>query len=202
LLICFSVTAVLFSATTAEEHDSFCVACHTPPEETYYNRAQSALSDASAVDLSSVHYTETGGAFRCIDCHRGASTLADRAATLILGARDTFIFLAGNADPALEKRHSAAPQLISTACLYCHAEVAGVPGFNNHYHNKLAAVSEKPPDAVEIIESTVACSDCHYAHVSNEIARGQFFLDLEGVVYPACEQCHRELGSGPQKLRP
>ena len=201
-MICFSAPALLFSATQAEERDSFCIACHAAPEQTYFDRAQSALSDANPIDLSSAHYTRSDSAFRCIDCHRGESSLADRAATLALGARDTIIFLTGNADPTIEKAISAAPELTNAACLHCHTEAASEAGFNNHYHNKLAAVSEGTADSAEPIESTVACGDCHHAHVSNEITREQFFLDLEGAVYPACEQCHRELGSGPQELRP
>jgi len=206
LFLAISTTAafavLLAAATTAEERDAFCIACHTNPEQTYYDRAQSTVNGQNPVDLSSAHYAGTDATFRCIDCHRGESTLPDRAATLALGARDALIFLTGRADPAIEKLHSAAPELTNRACVHCHIEALIEAGFNNHFHNKLFAAKEVwakggAEVSPEQFGSSVACADCHRAHVSMEAAQDQFFLDVEGAVYPVCVKCHEEMGKGP-----
>ena len=197
-------TAFLFGASKAEEHDSFCIACHTTPEQTYYDRAQMAMNFQGVVDLSSAHYGEPGGGFHCIDCHRGNSDLRDRAATLALGAQDALIFVAGRADPAIEKSHSAAPELQNTACVRCHTDSLLEAGFNNHFHNKLMAAYEAQEEnrnsPKDEFSSTVTCTDCHRAHVQMDEAQEQSFLDVEGAVYPACVKCHREMRKGPQEL--
>src|SRR3989304_1147719 len=94
-----------------EEQDPFCVSCHTLPEVTYYQRAQQARAAIVPVeDLSSAHYGNDNG-FRCIDCHRGDAGLVPRPTALTLGARDTAIWLAGQADPAIEKTARIVPSL-------------------------------------------------------------------------------------------
>src|SRR5688572_11712816 len=88
-----------------EEDDQFCIACHTLPEVTYYDRGQRALAgEEPYLDLSSAHYglvarVPAEAPFRCIDCHRGDDGLAHRATALVLGARDGLIFITGQADP-------------------------------------------------------------------------------------------------------
>jgi nitrate/TMAO reductase-like tetraheme cytochrome c subunit len=61
-----------------EERDTFCIACHTAPEEAYYARAQAL--EPEPVDLSSAHYAVEDAElpFKCIDCHRGDGRLGDR----------------------------------------------------------------------------------------------------------------------------
>ncbi len=46
------------TATTLEEHDTFCIACHTVPEVTYYNRAYLLLDhpNNTVSDLATAHY--------------------------------------------------------------------------------------------------------------------------------------------------
>lgn len=206
----------LAGVSRLEETDSFCVACHTAPEEEYHRRAVVALGEGSGHDLASAHYALAEISFRCIDCHRGDGGLAHRAQTLALGARDSLIFLTGRADPTLEKGASAAPALTTAACAQCHAAAMLVVGFENHFHNKLpeayaawqaGGTLTAPPDfpeadttRLEPYTTTVLCEDCHRAHVSVEGGALVRYLDLHRAVYPACVQCHQEVEQGPLEL--
>ncbi len=212
--------AFLVSASAAEEHDAFCASCHTVPEQTYVDRARQASGGSQPyLDLASAHYglsAVAGGGFRCIACHRGDSTLPNRLATLTLGARDTFIFVAGHADPAIEKAHANAPELLNAACVQCHARALLVAGFENHFHNKLPATyalwkaggeltfpantSRANSGTLTLYSTSVVCTDCHRAHVHLDGAELQQYLDIRATVYPACTTCHCEAGHGPLEL--
>jgi len=161
-----SVLALAAGLTVSqlEERDSFCISCHTAPEQTYYDRARAALTVSGPfADLSSAHYgMET--TFRCIDCHRGNGELVHRIATLGLGARDTAIWLSGQADESIEKTELVAPGLLTSACTGCHTEALLEVGFNNHFHNKLPEAYalwsggqplQRPPDAPDLPEAYV-----------------------------------------------
>ncbi len=206
-------------ASQLEEHDEFCISCHTAPEETYYRRAVDAQTGALAIppDLASAHYAAGETVFRCIDCHRGDSSLGHRFRTFLLGARDALVWVSGRADPAIEKVHAGEPELLNAGCLPCHSETLLELGFNNHYHNQLIAAREleaaglepfPPPEGLpgtlfaELAEldSTVTCIDCHQAHRTLPDGEQTLYLDLEGVMYPACVQCHEEVGHGPVVL--
>jgi hypothetical protein len=215
-----SVLALAAGLTVSqlEERDSFCISCHTAPEVTYYDRAQAALALSEPfADLSSAHYgMET--TFRCIDCHRGDGGLVHRITTISLGARDTVIWLSGQADESIEKTDLVAPVLLTSACTQCHAEALLEVGFNNHFHNKLpeayaqwrgGAQLRRPveaPDSPEqalIVEPSpteVLCVDCHRAHIQLPGSELQGYLDRANTVYPACVRCHEEAGHGPLEL--
>ena len=203
-----------------EENDAFCVSCHTVPEETYYNRAQETQAGTVTYppDLSSAHYViENDAPFRCIDCHRGDQSPAHRRQTFLLGVRDAWIWVTGQADPAIEKVHAGEPVLLNAACVQCHTESLLELGFNNHYHNQLQAagaleqaglVPFEPPEGLpgtlftnlsELV-STVDCTDCHQAHRTLPDGDLTLYLDLDAVMYPACVQCHEEVGQGPLAL--
>ncbi len=189
LTVLAAIVVGLLGASRLEEHDPFCIACHTAPEQTYFDRAQAAVQTGESADLSSAHYEVSKTPFRCIDCHRGDDGLQDRASTLALGARDTLTFFAGRADPAIEKGYTALPQLPNTACTHCHTETLAEAGFNNHFHNELNGT-----------ETSVTCTECHQAHVQVAGGRDAMFLDIESVVYPACVTCHQDIGKGPLEL--
>ncbi len=201
-----------------EESDPFCISCHTLPEVVYYERAQLAKASGEPYqDLSSAHY---GGesTFRCIDCHRGNGRLVHRITALSLGARDTVIWLAGRADPAIEKTELVVPELLTASCTKCHQEALLEVGFNNHFHNKLPEAAalwragaelrapieapDLPPERLEIeaISTDVLCVDCHRAHIHVPGSELQVFLDLTNIVYPACVRCHEQAGHGPLEL--
>lgn len=108
------------------------------------------------------------------------------------------------------------PHLTNAGCVSCHEAQLLVAGAANHMHNALPAAYEAwkrgapltapkdEPDPQAVIamglvryETTVQCANCHQAHRALDTAR---FLDLQGVVKPACEQCHRETGRGPAEV--
>jgi hypothetical protein len=137
---------------------------------------------------------------------------------LTLGARDALIWLAGRADPTIEKTGEVVPFLLNAACVECHRDTLLVTGFNNHFHNRLpdafrawraggqlrppADPSGLPPASLRIepIDTPVACVDCHRAHVHVPGSEQQAYLDIYGVAYPACIRCHEDAGRGPLEL--
>ena len=223
LLLVLAVGGAL-TVSRLEERDSFCISCHTLPEVTYFDRAQAASTGQTPyLDLSSAHYglaSSSGGQMdiRCIDCHRGNGGIGHRAVTLTLGARDTLIWLSGRADPTIERTDLVVPFLLTAACAECHQDSLLVVGFNNHFHNKLpdalrawtAGGQLRRPDdqpdlpeedlRIEPSDTAVQCVDCHRAHIHLPGAEIQAYLDIYGVVYPACIQCHEDAGRGPLEL--
>ena len=201
-----------------EESDAFCTSCHTVPEVEYFNRSRAVLAGEVGQDLASAHYSLIQAGAKCIDCHRGNGGPVQRGMAITLGARDALIFLSGQADPKLEKAETQieVPSLLNAACVECHTDTLLVVGFENHFHNKLpeAYVAWKagglltespdgsPADTYELKEykTTVSCVDCHQAHITVEGAELTHYLDVEHTVYPACVDCHREVGHGPLKL--
>jgi hypothetical protein len=168
LLMVLVVTSAV-GVSKLEERDQFCIQCHMAPEETYYARAQEALAvedPFELVDLSSFHYWDAvhnehnnPAGFRCIDCHRGNDGPIHRAETLVLAAKDTFIWLAGEPDETVEKgavanldpntsawagpeQYSNQADILNAGCLKCHQDALTLIGFDNHFHNRLPAAQE------------------------------------------------------------
>jgi hypothetical protein len=201
------LVATFAGATKAEEQDGFCASCHTPPEQAYVDRAQivRGMQAGSIVDLATAHVGERSS-FGCIDCHRGDQDLNDRGRTLLLGARDAVIFVSGRADGRSEKGAASEPDLLNRACFICHIKSLTGGGFNNHFHNLLASArtlqnpQNTPSNDAPQRESTIACVDCHRAHVRTPSGQDGKFMDTIGVVYPACVSCHRQVGQGPLDL--
>src|SRR5258708_3605524 len=113
------------TATALEEHDTFCISCHTVPETTYFNRAYISLDNLNdqVPDLATAHYNLSKlhgkSDFACIDCHRGDSSLGQRVSTLALGGRDAVIYVVGRENPAIEKTQTAEGWLPNAACTTC-----------------------------------------------------------------------------------
>src|SRR5258706_8413424 len=133
-----------FTASALEEHDTFCISCHTVPEVTYYNRAYISLDNPSQpiYDLATAHYSlsqqHNKGEFACINCHRGDSRLGQRISTLALGGRDALIYVLGQEDPTVEKTHTREAWLPNAACTGCHADtLLSLRGLDNHFHSHL-----------------------------------------------------------------
>ncbi len=239
VLIAVSVGAAsLFTVSERQEHDAFCLSCHTAQHHAYAERAQAAVAGGFAPDLSSYHYQRIygeGGELRCIDCHRGDGSARHRVDTLIFSAEMAALWLAGQDDQRLEKTAITTtvvngitrtvaqttlglrrPHLTNAGCRSCHEAQLLVAGAANHMHNMLPAAYEAwkrgapliapkdAPDPQAVIatglvryETTLQCANCHQAHRALETAH---FLDLQGVIKPACEQCHRETGRGPTEV--
>lgn len=217
-------------ASALEEHDTFCISCHTAPEITYYNRAYYALDHPTEAipDLSTVHYhaaqTANAEPFKCIDCHRGDSSLPHRITTVALGAYDALIYLAGQDDPTIEKQRTKTGWLANASCATCHSEaLLKLDGINNHFHTylpqaqavflrggsltigaglqeALAESGNPPPTSLEIIEVQLFCSDCHQAHKAQPLNADKFFMD-ETLRNTACVACHLVAKVGPQDVR-
>lgn len=148
------------TASILEEHDSFCISCHTVPETTYFNRAYLAVDNPTLPvnDLSSAHYhlvtetvtgTSTGDkvavkkAFGCIDCHRGDGSLGHRVSTLVLAGRDAVTYVTGHENPDTEKTDIREAWLPNAACVTCHTEtLLNIKGLDNHFHSLLPQAGE------------------------------------------------------------
>jgi nitrate/TMAO reductase-like tetraheme cytochrome c subunit len=213
-----------FTASALEEHDSFCISCHTVPEVTYYNRAYMSLDSPKqpVYDLATAHYLlskeHSKGDFACIDCHRGDSSLGHRVSTLALAGRDALIYVLGKEDPTIEKTSTREGWLPNAACTNCHADtLLQLNGLGNHFHTHLpqAAValaqvgkltvpdSLKDREAVllanglDTINTALLCTDCHAAHATIVNGSASFFMDSDQR-NKACVSCHQTAKEGPQ----
>ncbi len=223
LLIIFSGVGFV-TASTLEDHDSFCIACHTIPETTYYNRAYIELDnpDLTITDLATYHYhispEKRRLPFACIDCHRGDSGLGDRIAAITLGARDSVTFVTGHENSTLEKTQTNEGWLSNAACVSCHTDtLLDVKGLPNHFHTKLpqvaallAAGKQSTIDATftgtadsakdwitAVTNVPLTCTSCHVAHSTLANGMSSKFVDNARRI-EACISCHKVAKQGPQ----
>jgi hypothetical protein len=180
-----------------EQHDSFCISCHTEPESDYYTRFQQAVTSGQAVDLASYHHRQVyppkspaAQNIRCIDCH-GGEGLAGRTIVVSLAAWDALKYLT-------RTDHQPATLVFNVqneACIKCHDQQVKlnlnkprIPFIiDNHYHYQLF----EPGAPFE------ACASCHPSHREGAEANQFQFRD---VIIPVCEDCHRREGKGPMKM--
>ncbi len=215
------------TASALEDHDTFCISCHTVPETTYFNRAYYALDNPQdqVVDLSTAHYhlsqIDNKPAFSCISCHRGDASLGNRIATLALGGRDTLIYVLGKENSTIEKPQTQEGWLPNAACVSCHTDtLLSLQGLDNHFHTHLpqtaAALASggmlTVPDRLQnqrnvllsvglkTINTSLACSDCHPAHESVVNGPATFFMDIQRR-NEACVSCHKLANEGPQDAK-
>ncbi len=224
------IVLILFSgvgfvvASTLEDQDTFCISCHTAPEVNYYNRAYMSLDNPTdtVTDLATAHYhlSQKDGkeAFACINCHRGDGSLGQRVAAIILGGRDSLIYLTGGENPQIEKTETREGWLSNAACVSCHTDVLlNVKGLDNHFHTKLPQVAEalakggkvtysdafkgKEDTAKEWIQpvtnAPLNCTSCHLAHSTLPNGMTNFFMD-NSRRNEACVSCHKVVKKGPQ----
>ncbi len=225
------VALLLFSgigfvaASALEEHDTFCISCHTVPETTYFNRAYYSVDNPTLPvnDLSSAHYhiaaaKDSKEPFACIDCHRGDGSLGHRVSTLLLAGRDTVTWLTGNENPSIAKTDIREAWLPNAACVGCHADyLRDIKGLDNHFHTLLpqakqaaangakltiAEALKNNPDAIKewstpVENAPLTCTGCHLPH--SEIPNGEkvFFMETQRR-NTACIACHVAAGKGPQ----
>lgn len=213
-------SASFVGATVLEEHDSFCAVCHTVPESTYVDRANTVIANTSATvpDLATVHYLQAvqkNQSFACIDCHRGDSSLSGRAQTIGLGAHDVVVFLSGKGDPTIEKTQITRPDLVNAACIGCHtATLLTVKGTPSHEHNFLPATAALVASGsqlitsgngggrfrrVRTIDTTVTCTSCHLAHKTVDNGTTTMYVD-KTTAQAACDECHKAAGERPQNF--
>ncbi len=219
--------AGFIGASVLEEHDTFCIACHTVPEVTYYNRAYVSLDnpDDRVTDLATAHYQlsqiHNKSPFSCIDCHRGDTSLGHRVSTLALGGRDAAIYVLGKEDPTIEKTRTKEGWLPNASCTNCHSDaLLLLKGLDNHFHNHLpeaaAALArggtlkvadttpqDKRADLLRVglktVNTPLVCSDCHLAHKAVTAGATTFFMDIVRR-NEACVTCHQTAKEGPQDV--
>jgi predicted CXXCH cytochrome family protein len=151
-----------------EGNDAFCASCHTQPETTYVERAQSQL-----VDLASAHAVEN---VACIECHSGAG-LTGRAGAILEGANNAARFTVGQYNsPAIANR-----PLADANCLKCHAEAVATNEPARHFHYYLSRWQVAAPDAG-------GCTSCHQAHVTGGKVETDFLQQTSTQI--VCAQCH------------
>ena len=164
-----------------EENDAFCASCHSQPEATYFERAQSA----KAIDLASAHamlaqHDAAAVSVRCIDCHAGPG-LMGRASAMSQGLRDAIRWVAGTAQqPAVQTVAFG-----DANCLKCHADVPQVTDFDSHFHRHLARWQQ-----VDVAAAT--CVSCHAAHTTDGNVTIGFLQQQRTLV--TCNSCHKALG--------
>jgi nitrate/TMAO reductase-like tetraheme cytochrome c subunit len=215
-----------FTASALEEHDTFCISCHTVPEVTYYNRAYISLDSPNQPvnDLATAHYLlskEHGKPdFACINCHRGDSSLGQRISTLALGGRDALIYVTGRENPAIEKTNTYEGWLPNAACVSCHTDtLLTLKGLNNHFHTHLPQAAQAlaqggkltvPDDlkdratllinaGLKTVDTNLTCTSCHQAHVTQVGGAASFFIDTQDR-NKACITCHQAAKEGPQDI--
>jgi hypothetical protein len=214
------------TASVLEDHDSFCITCHTVPETTYYNRAYMSLDNPAGTvpDLASAHYQlskiHNKPDFGCINCHHGDGSLVQRVSTIALGGRDMLIFISGRENPAIEKTVIAEGFLPNASCTACHADtLLRLQGIDNHFHNYLPQAKEALAKGGQIsvdpsitgdrrdrllkrgmdttIDTPLVCTDCHVAHKTIPNGATNFFMEADRR-NKACVSCHITANQGPQ----
>jgi predicted CXXCH cytochrome family protein len=162
-------------AASKEQHDSFCISCHTQPESTFYERGTAS----HPVDLASAHSAKNT---RCIDCHSGHGVFG-RISAELLGAHNALAFYTKTAvQPAVVTRPVG-----DDACLKCHQNITDQQDMNNHFHVFLSRWQKTDPNAA-------TCVSCHQGHNTNGEAQ-LAYLNQETTT-AVCESCHRTLGGG------
>jgi len=170
-----------------EQDDDFCNACHVSAELPLHSEIRQDFDARPARSLASAHAAvgatwRDDGAFRCIDCHGGASLLG-RARVKALAAKDTFFYLAGR----FEEPRSMRWPLWDEDCRKCHASFA-----------EPSPESWRAPRfhelAVHNVELGVGCVECHRVHTAR-VDPSVNFLDPEAV-RAQCARCHSEFAPG------
>jgi predicted CXXCH cytochrome family protein len=172
-----------------ENQNAFCAACHTQPEDKYYQQSL----QTPVTTLASFHVQKQAN---CIDCHSGGGPLG-RAQGIMQGADDLMLYLSGNfKSPAVTSN-----PLGDDSCLKCHPEVLtrgrrqppspiqnpvqvrGRRGNDRHYHQFLQRWQAADPRAAH-------CVNCHTSHTDGASDVGFMTAD---PVQQVCDGCHRGL---------
>lgn len=171
----------LFVFARIEEQDTFCTACHTEPEVTYFNRAQAT----APVDMASEHgmYSRRDPKLantRCIECHSGAGALG-RVHSAVKGAQNAVRWVMKTAvQPAV-----LTERIADENCLKCHVDTPKETDFDSHSHQYLAKWQATEADAG-------GCVDCHTAHTLHGNA-SVGFLNQQRTL-EQCDRCHVAMG--------
>ncbi len=180
----FMSAAAITTAVELENRDTFCAACHTEPETTFFAR-----SEAESSDLASAH-ANAEAAVRCIDCHSGVGPVG-RAASLVQGANDLSAFVLGS----YEQPATTIYPIGEEGCTKCHHAPTSVGLADSefalksysHYHRAEYAAAWLAADP----DSRGTCAVCHVSH--SEGARESQQWSPRPAVNAACDDCHADL---------
>ena len=171
-----------------EQDNDFCNACHLEPDLPLHQEIRRGFEHAPPLSLAGAHgaaevTSREDSAFRCIDCHGGAS-LVGRARVKALAAKDAFWYVTGRFD---EPRDMAWP-LWDEDCQKCHASFEAT--------NALAQPSTRFHSLpVHNVDLPVRCVECHRVHEPAGNADTHFLhTDL---VRGQCARCHPEFEENP-----
>jgi hypothetical protein len=170
-----------------EQNDDFCNACHLEPGVPLHRDVRGDFQASPALNLAAAHAAagsriHPDGAFRCIDCHGGAS-LVGRARVKALAAKDAFWYVVGHFE---EPRGMRWP-LWDEDCTKCHAsfdESNPEPWENPRFHQL----------GVHNVELGLRCVECHSSHTPEGDSKHHFLRASE--VRAQCARCHSEFEEG------
>ena len=170
-----------------EARNEFCNACHLPSGVPLHREIRDDFIALPAPTLAAAHAAagnakHADGAFRCSDCHAGASFVG-RVRVKALAAKDALVWATGRFEEPTGMRWP----LWDEDCSRCHAEFAA-PAREAW---QSAAFHEL---AVHNVELGVNCVECHAAHERNA-PEADYFLDVVRV-RAQCARCHPEFEEG------
>jgi len=176
-------------ADRLEQHNDFCNSCHVEPGVPLHREIRRAFDAAPPASLAGAHgAARVDGraqdpAFRCIDCHGGASPTG-RARVKLLAALDGFWYLTGR----FEEPDRMAWPLWDEDCQKCHARF-----------DESAAPAWQAPRfhavALHNVDLDVRCVECHVVHRPGGDP-DHHFLHAD-LVRGRCARCHPEFEEDP-----
>ena len=166
-----------------ERDNDFCIACHLTEEVPLHDAIRldfDAQAPASLAGLHGVAGVEgrAHAAFRCIDCHGGASFVG-RARVKALAAKDAFWYAMGHFEEPTEMRWP----LWDEDCAKCHTsfdQKRSKPWQRARFHEL----------GVHNVSLGVGCVECHLSHEPGGNPDG-YFLHAKPV-RAQCARCHAE----------
>ena len=171
-----------------ERDNDFCNACHLDPDRPLHREIRRDFDARPPGTLAAAHgAAEVRGrddpAFRCIDCHGGASPVG-RSRVKALAGLDAFWYVTGRFE---EPDHMDFP-LWDEDCRKCHARFddTPTPSWQTPRFHELA---------VHNVDLAVRCVECHRVHAPGADA-GPHFLHAD-LVRGQCARCHTEFEEDP-----
>ena len=149
-----------------EARNEFCVSCHLPGGQPLHGTKGRDFEARPAPNLVAAH-RRAEPAFRCIDCHGGAS-FVNKLRVKAVAARDASLWLLG----AFEEPDSMAHPLWDEDCTRCHASYE--PERDDDFH----AIADHNIDFAH------RCVECHRSH--RGAGRPEFAHLERDVVLPIC----------------
>ncbi len=178
-----AATAGWVTTDALERDDDFCTSCHLPSGTPLHQSLRSDYDERPYASLAARHAGapvagRIDSAFRCIDCHGGAS-LAGRLRVKALAAKDAFWYMVGRFE---EPAHMAWP-LWDEDCRKCHGSFAA-SGADDWAQTDFHALP------VHNAALGVACVACHRSH-DGDGNPDAYFLHAASV-RSQCALCHSE----------